>query len=45
MPVLGEDNNKSNGTPISELNADKSTSKLAEKIFSGSDGKNSSYLH
>ncbi len=44
VPVFMEDNNKSNDTPIGDLNADKPSSKPAEKIFSDLDGGNASYL-
>jgi hypothetical protein len=44
MQVLVEDKNKSNDTFVSELKADKPTSKIAEKISSDLDRINASYL-
>ena len=44
MQALIEDKNKSNETSVSELKADKPTSKIAEKISSDLDRKNASYL-
>jgi hypothetical protein len=44
MQELIKDKNKSNETSVSELKADKPTSKIAEKISSDLDRKNASYL-
>ena len=44
IQALTDDKNKSNETSVSELKADKPTSKIAEKISSDLDRKNVSYL-